>query len=191
MKPWELVQAALGGDVALIKRQSGIDEDDAQKMVDYLRQIDLVDVLKLETIMISDVPKISFETEPGQFKPIDELATGTKSIVIVSIAMVEGNYPLIIDQPEDSLNTEFIYNQIVTKLRNEKEMRQFIFASHNANIVVSAETDLTHVLTATASQGSIKSSGGIDNPNTNNFLLLHLEGGPHAFDLRTSKYIRS
>jgi len=190
IQPYDLIRAVQNKDTTFIKEQSGADSDDVDKIVDYLNHKDLAELLKLEISSVSDLPKISFEVE-GVFKPIDELATGTKSIVIVSLAMIEGDAPLIIDQPEDSLNTEFIYSQIVSKLRHEKESRQFIFTSHNANVVVASDTDLTYVLTATSDQGSVDSSGGIDNPKTNELLLLHLEGGPAAFKLRTQKYEQS
>lgn len=191
IQPWEIVKAVINNDAAQIQKQSGIDSDEAQKIVDFLKYKPLKDLLSLETTPISDTPIVSFEVERSRFKPINELATGTKSIVVVSLAMIEGNAPLVIDQPEDSLNTEFIYSEVVNRLRGEKESRQFVFASHNPNIVVSGETDLTHVLSATADQGSVVSSGGIDHPKTNELMLLHLEGGPDAFKLRAQKYGQS
>lgn len=188
IEPLDLVRAFLNNDSKFISDHSKADKDDIQRILDFLKYKDLKELLKLESVPISDLPKISYEVEPGKYKLINELATGTKSIVIVSIAMIEGNSPLVIDQPEDSLNTEFIYTQIVSRLREEKETRQFLFASHNSNIVVSGETDLAHILTATSDQGTIKSSGGIDHPDTNKLMLLHLEGGPDAFNLRAKKY---
>jgi hypothetical protein len=106
------------------------------------------------------------------------------------LAMIEGNAPLIIDQPEDSLDTLFIYEQIVKKVREQKETRQFIFATHNPNVLVSADADLSFVLEATADRGAVKSHGGIDRKDTNELLLLHLEGGDAAFKARGSKYRR-
>jgi len=191
IEPWDLVGAVLSNDTSRIQNIADTSDVDVEKIVDFLKFKSLTELLSIETVTMSDLPVISFEQEPGRFKPINELAGGTKSIVIVSLAMIEGRTPLIIDQPEDSLNTEFIYGQIVNKLREEKEYRQFILTSHNANIVVAGETDLTHVLTATFDRGSIRSSGGIDDSETNELLLIHLEGGKDAFDLRTQKYKQS
>lgn len=94
MQPWEIVKAVLNNDAAEIQKQSGIDLDEAQKIVDFLKYKPLKDLLSLETTPISDTPIISFEVEKNRFKPINELATGTKSIVVVSLAMIEGNAPL-------------------------------------------------------------------------------------------------
>jgi ABC-type lipoprotein export system ATPase subunit len=40
------------------------------------------------------------------------------------------------DQPEDNLDNAFIADRIVRELRQAKTQRQFIFATHNANIPV-------------------------------------------------------
>lgn len=191
IQPDELVAAVLKKQVKWIKEQSKIRVDVASTVVDYLKQKPLGDLLDLESVPVSDSPYISFQVEPGKYKPLNELSVGTKSTVIVTLAMVEGKVPLIIDQPEDSLDTEFIFNQIVDKLRTEKDTRQFIFTSHNANVVVAGEAELTHVLSATSDKGTIKSSGGIDRAETNKLVLLHLEGGPEAFKLRAQKYTSS
>ena len=44
--------------------------------------------------------------------------------------------PLIIDQPEDNLDDEFIYTTLVPVLRRAKERRQVIIVTHNPNVVV-------------------------------------------------------
>jgi ABC-type lipoprotein export system ATPase subunit len=42
----------------------------------------------------------------------------------------------VIDQPEDHLDSAFIYDAVVKTLRKVKERRQVIVATHNANIAV-------------------------------------------------------
>jgi ABC-type lipoprotein export system ATPase subunit len=108
----------------------------AEKAVDFAKEQDLAKLLDLETVPLLDLPEISFEVESGKYKPLNELSVGTKSTVILLLVMIEGKVPLVIDQPEDSLDTEFIYNEIVHRLRNDKESRQFVFTSHNANVVI-------------------------------------------------------
>ena len=115
---------------------------------------------------------------------------GGKGTVIISLALIEGQSPLIIDQPEEPLDTLAIHEQIVGTLRRQKDTRQFIFTTHNANVAVGGDAELSHVLQASADRGSIKSSGGVDREETNRLLLHHLEGGGVAFDLRARKYIR-
>lgn len=187
--PEDLVEAVLNDRVSLLVDQTGIKEKTIKKLVEFLSrgQKELYD---LQAVELRDIPKIEFQVEKGRYKLIDELSVGQKGTVIISLAMIEGNSPLIIDQPEESLDTLFIYNQVVKKLREGKEKRQFIFATHNPNILIASDADLSHVLDATADKGTIKSAGGIDKPDTNQLLLVHLEGGEDAFRLRASKYIK-
>jgi DNA repair exonuclease SbcCD ATPase subunit len=39
--------------------------------------------------------------------------------------------PLIIDEPEDNLDSEFIFHSLVPVLRTAKERRQVIIVTHN------------------------------------------------------------
>lgn len=109
-------------------------------------------------------------------------------MVILNIAMVEGEFPLLVDQPEDALDSPFIFDYVVKTLRMQKELRQFILTTHNANILVSADTEQVFVLKATATDSKIDSFGSIDRFNTRDLILLNLEGGKDAFDLRRKKY---
>jgi ABC-type Na+ transport system ATPase subunit NatA len=113
---------------------------------------------------------------------------GQKATVIISLALIEGDSPLVIDQPEEPLDTLAITDPVVGTLRSQKETRQFIFTTHNANVAVGADAELNIVLEAGADKGAIVSLGGVDHEDTNNLLVLHLEGGPDAIDRRVKKY---
>lgn len=186
LEPSRLVEIVRGGDTQAIVAV-GVPEDPAQKMVEFLAQKPH-DLLALDGVTLLDLPEIAFEVEPGIFKPLNTLSVGGKGTVVMLLAMIEGNSPLIIDQPEDSLDTLFIYEQIVKKVREQKEARQFVFATHNPNVLVSADADLSFVLEATADKGAVRSHGGIDRKDTNELLVLHLEGGEAAFKVRGLKY---
>jgi predicted ATPase len=57
-------------------------------------------------------------------------------VLLALMLSSKSNRPLIIDQPEDDLDGEFIYHGIVPVLRKAKERRQIIVVTHNANIAV-------------------------------------------------------
>jgi len=187
--PDNLIAAVINNQPEVLATSTELATDLVKRLVERLRGKQLHELYELEIVNLPDFPQIKFEIEPGKVKPLNELSGGTKSTIIVSIAMIEGKAPLIIDQPEESLDTQFIYDQIVKKLRQEKEKRQFIFTTYNPNIVVSADAELNFILSASADKGEIRSSGGIDRLDTNKLILLHLEGGEDAFKLRTQKYI--
>ena len=143
---------------------------------------------KIEATPVADLIEISFKVAPGQYRPLEKLSTGQKATVIVLLTMVEGNNPIIFDQPEDALYTPFIYTDVVKALRREKDKRQFILATHNPNIAVGADTDLGIVLEGTSSQASVQASGGLDDKHTQGLLLWHLEGGEQALKSRNVKF---
>ena len=57
-----------------------------------------------------------------------------------------GNEPLLLDQPEDDLDNELIYELIVQQLRETKSRRQVIVVTHNANIVVNGDAEMVFPL---------------------------------------------
>jgi predicted ATP-dependent endonuclease of OLD family len=74
--------------------------------------------------------------------------------------------PLIIDQPEDHLDSAFIFETIVTTLRNIKERRQVILATHNPNIAVLGDAELIVPMQGFGNVGRIRDSGAVDADST-------------------------
>ena len=50
-------------------------------------------------------------------------------------------WPLLIDQPEDDLDSRSVYAEIVPFLKEKKKERQIILVSHNANLVIGADSE--------------------------------------------------
>ncbi|MGP5507374.1 TrlF family AAA-like ATPase [Corynebacterium flavescens] len=53
----------------------------------------------------------------------------------------EERWTLLIDQPEDDLDSRSIYGEIVRYLVEQKKQRQIILVTHNANLVVGADAE--------------------------------------------------
>ncbi len=147
----------------------------------------------LETYRVPDLPDICLwvneeyrSLTPPEGRP--GLSTGQKCTAILSLILVERTAPLVIDQPEDDLDNEFIYREIVQTLRREKERRQFIIATHNANIPVSGDAELILAMQADQNHGWIEHSGSIDDPAMRKPVEDILEGGKEAFEFRQKKY---
>jgi PHP family Zn ribbon phosphoesterase len=141
----------------------------------------------LETYCVPDLPVIKLRVG-DQDKPLADLSVGQKCTAILSLILVERKTPLIIDQPEDDLDNRFIFDEIVQALRREKERRQFIVATHNANIPVSGDAELIIVLDADEEHGWIACLGSIDDPAMREPVENILEGGREAFRIRKEKY---
>lgn len=129
------------------------------------------------------------ESEPV-FRPLDKLSTGQQCTAILHMLLLENADPLIMDQPEDNLDNAFIAERIVTELRSAKTQRQFLFATHNANIPVFGDAEWIGVFTATERQATLgfEAQGSIDVPVIRDQVASILEGGRDAFIQRKEKY---
>ena len=143
---------------------------------------------ELQTIDVEDNVEVSFQTEDQTYKDLEKCSPGQRCTVVLMVAMAEGDTPLIVDQPEDALHAPFIEDYIVSALRARRGTRQFIFATHNANVLVSGDAEQIIVLDSDASRGRIVKQGSIDRFATRDLVVLHLEGGKEAFRRRTLKY---
>ena len=82
--------------------------------------------------------------------------------------------------------------KIVEQLWAAKQMRQIVFASHNANLVVNGDAELViwfgYRNSDDQSRGMIKGQGAIDIPSARKAIKQIMEGGDNAFRLRREKY---
>ncbi len=99
----------------------------------------------------------------------------------------DGNDLLLIDQPEDDLDSQTVYEEVVKLLRNLKPKQQFIFATHNANFPVLGDAET--ITTCSASDDEIVISvGNIDDRACQASVISIMEGGPEAFERRKAIY---
>ncbi|MGL4561573.1 MAG: hypothetical protein ACRCV0_04710, partial [Brevinema sp.] len=137
-------------------------------------------------------------------KPFEVLSAGEKGVIslLINIDIGEADIPLLIDQPEDYLDNNFIHNELIPILQEIKKNRQVIMVSHNPNLVVNGDSELVFVAKNISDQsggfdyisGSLESNELI---NTNNFsenesmkqrICSIIEGGELAFKNRSKKY---
>jgi ABC-type lipoprotein export system ATPase subunit len=117
-----------------------------------------------------------------------ELSEGQRNTAVLNLLLAKGEGPIIIDQPEDELDSKFIYRELVPLLRKVKNQRQLILATHNANLPVNADTDLVYALEVAKGMGASLASGGLDRPDTATAVLDIMEGSEEAFKRRFDKY---
>lgn len=118
-----------------------------------------------------------------------KLSLGQQQAICLTILLNSGkSSPLIIDQPEDNLDSEFIYKTLVTTLRRIKEKRQVIVVTHNANIAVLGDAELIIPLRSTHDKAVITDRGSIDKNETKVIACTILEGGDFAFNRRKEMY---
>ena len=162
-------------------------------MADRLTRISLEQRFQLEEIELEDVIKIALNVAHGsdaqeKYVFMENLSVGQKCTAILNLLLANLSDPLIIDQPEDHLDNAFIAERIVSELRKIKTKRQFLFATHNANIPVFGDAELIVVLESQQSKATFKNIGSIDDSGIRDQAAQILEGGKAAFDMRKEKY---
>jgi hypothetical protein len=116
------------------------------------------------------------------------LSDGQKNTAILTLLFTQVNGPIIIDQPEDELDSDFIYNELVPIIRKMKNKRQIILVSHNANLPVNGDAELIYALKTDVGKGKLRTEGGLDNPHVKKAILDIMEGSAEAFKRRSEKY---
>lgn len=190
LMPRGFVDLVINKDIDALAEKAGLATLNAEKLINALNsKEDLSEVLALSySVYPEDIPSIQFKKDDGKYYPISEVSTGQKCTALLIIALSEGIKPVIIDQPEDSLDTTSVYEDIVMKLRDGKEKRQFILTTHNASVGVASDSDNFVVLKSTSSRGVVDCYGAIDREKVKTEVIQHLEGGPRPYNLRYRKY---
>lgn len=162
----------------------------AQAKPDIIMQIEELELPPTTVIKLN----VAADDQSPMWQTLEDLSTGQKATAVLLLLLLESSAPLVVDQPEDDLDNRFISDGIVPKMREEKRRRQFIFATHNANIPVLGDAELIVGLTAygEAGQGKAKLSpeymGSIDTRKVRELVEEVLEGGKDAFEMRRLKY---
>lgn len=147
--------------------------------------------LDLSLAELTDFPEFEYQAKEGVHIPFDSASAGQQASALLGTLLSQGGTPLIIDQPEDDLDSATVL-QIVSKIWESKSRRQLIFSSHNANLVVNGDADLVLVCAylnaGDQSAGHIKEEGAIDVAQVRDEITSVMEGGERAFRLRKEKY---
>lgn len=127
--------------------------------------------------------------------PIERLSPGTRGIVLLLLYLAidaQDDRPLIVDQPEENLDPQSIYDELVVEFQRAKLRRQVIIVTHNANLVVNTDADQVIVARCGSHErGRLPSisyvSGGLEEPAIREAVCAILEGGKRAFQERAKR----
>lgn len=114
-----------------------------------------------------------------------QMSEGKQAFVILKLLLdfSDKKCPILIDQPEDSLDNRAIYKELVAYIKEKKKERQIILVSHNSNVVVSADAE--NIIVA--------NQEGVNNKNENRVKFQYTNGALENTKQRdeTSAYILS
>jgi hypothetical protein len=143
---------------------------------------------EMERFLPEDLVEARVRAADGSFKTIETGSVGEKSTAILSLLLSAGDQPIMIDQPEDDLDNQYVYNVVVDLLRRRKFSRQVIIATHNANIPVNGDAELIVALGVRDRLGVVLGAGSIDRPDIKELVSVIMEGSAEAFRLRRERY---
>ena len=113
-------------------------------------------------------------------------------LLIFFLLVDKNNIPLIIDQPEENLDQQTVYNLLVDSIKDAKKARQIFIVTHNANLAVVCDSEqIVYAYRNKAEKSKVTyTAGAIENPYFNRKALDVLEGTQPAFDNRDDTYFR-
>lgn len=147
--------------------------------------------LELALTSLDDETRFEYRTKEQQYIPFENASAGQQATALLITLLNQPGAPLVIDQPEDDLDNQIIF-EIVRRVWRAKTKRQLIFSSHNANLVVNGDAELVvwcdYRVAGDFSRGHIASEGAIDIQEIRDTIKSVMEGGEKAFKLRLEKY---
>lgn len=189
--PMLLAEKIIEGKDAILAQNWGCTES----VADRLSKISDSQIMEIEEFIVEDIVRIELNVSDNDipvpvYKALDSLSTGQQCTALLHLLLLDNKDPLLLDQPEDNLDNAFIADRIVTQVRSAKLTRQFIFATHNANIPVFGDAEWIGVLEATADSAKLSkdNQGSIDQKSIQSLSAKILEGGEDAFNRRREKY---
>jgi DNA repair ATPase RecN len=134
-----------------------------------------------------DVVAVSFHDprdERASWRNLAQGSPGQQTAALLAFVLGYGQEPIILDQPEDDLDTKLICDLLVRRLRETKSTRQIIVVTHNPNIVVHADAELVISLESRGGQTRVAFSGGLQEQKARAEICNVMEGGREAFQSR-------
>lgn len=164
---------------------------DSRKLDDILNENQAVDFKRMFSENLGDLLTFKVENKiviQYNGKSLDKHSLGQRASALILFLLAQReNDVLIIDQPEDDLDNQTIYDEVIKELKKIKGNMQFIFATHNANIPVLGDSE--KVVSCSYDEKKITvHSGTIDNHQTQRFIVDIMEGGDEAFNRRKNIY---
>ena len=120
-------------------------------------------------------------------KSIQSASFGEKSTAAIIVLLTLGNKPLIIDEPENHLDSKLISSYLVPLIKETKKSKQIIFATHNANFVINALDAEKIFILDTNKDGMTEIIPTTIEDLEHRHKLLRLEGSKEAFKQRSDK----
>lgn len=191
VRPRALVDAVITGDPATLGAVPGTPADSLKRLITNLASDTppWQELLRWQyALLADDQATIEYGNEQEGYKGLKQLSVGGRSAALTTLVLSRGDGPVVIDQPEDSLDIQSVWEDIVRPLRAQKEQRQFILTTHNSTLAVASDSDAFTLMAADSAHGTISAQGAIEHGEVREAVIRHVEGGPEPYRLKQRKY---
>lgn len=157
------------------------------RFVTALRRVKPERIDRLALYVPDDAVEVSFSEShrgTGTWRQLSQGSPGQQTAALLAFVLGYGEEPIILDQPEDDLDSTLIYDLVVRRLRETKPLRQVIVVTHNPNIVVHGDAELVISLEASNGRTKVAVSSGLQEEKTRDEICRVMEGGRDAFERR-------
>lgn len=185
--PWQVLEERLSVEQCSTGPDFG---SNSQELFQYI-QDNLERWEKLRCSRVQDTVDMKlFRADGSTAGSIAEgsLSDGQRNTAALALLLAQEGGPLVIDQPEDELDSNFVFRELIPMLRKVKSKRQLIMATHNANLPVNGDAELVYAFEARDGKGEALACGGLDRAPVTRAVLDIMEGTEEAFRRRREKY---
>ncbi|MBL0745712.1 TrlF family AAA-like ATPase [Chryseolinea lacunae] len=153
------------------------------KHLDYLKQNTPEDIDRLMVWFPEDKLVLKFRKE-GVEEDIQTGSAGERTAGMLGLLLALNDIPLIIDQPEDDLDTKLISKFVVDGFKKLKQSRQLLIVTHNPNIAVNANSDNVVHMDFVTGQVVVSANNALQDKQIRNAVCEVMEGGRDALNKR-------
>jgi ABC-type lipoprotein export system ATPase subunit/predicted metal-dependent phosphoesterase TrpH len=153
------------------------------KHLDILRQNTPEDIDRLAIWVPEDKLVLKFRKQ-GKVEDIQTGSAGERTAGMLGLLLALNDLPLLIDQPEDDLDTKLISNFVVEGFKKLKQKRQLTIVTHNPNIAVNANSDNVVHMNFVTGQVIVEGNSALQDKEIRNAVCNVMEGGRDALDKR-------
>lgn len=131
-----------------------------------------------------DLVRLELKTGNNKYISIDAGSAGQRTSAILTLLLQISKEPIIIDQPEDDLDTKNITDFIVKGINEKKHNQQIIVVTHNPNIVVNTNSEQVIHMEFAGGEIHASHSGALQDFEIRDAICDVMEGGREALESR-------
>ena len=170
----------------------GLKPEMADRLIHWLTA-DPSRLLDLEKLIPQDALRFKMKSD-GQYRSLEHLSSARGAVEVLLLLLGLKSQILVIDQLEDYLDDQFVHEEILQILREQKGLKhqspqhQVILVTNDATIPVIGDAELVISLEVRGDRAHIVGRASIDDRSMQELIKNLLQGGKEAFQKRAKRH---